>query len=283
MIDQFTSVVPTALRIRRPRAGTTVALLVLAVFVLAALWPGLFTGADPNAVDLNAVLRPPDAAHWFGTDQNGRDLYARVIHGARPSLLIGAGATTLALLGGIVVGTLAAQTGRIGDQIISRVLDVVLAVPGLLLVFLIAAALGAGGVTTTIGLALGAVPGFARVVRSEVLRVRATEFVAAAYGLGRARLPVVIAHIVPNAVGPVLAIATISLGSMVVAGSSLSFVGLGPRPPTADWGAMIAAGREFIAFAWWPAVFPGLAITALVLALTAAGRLLQARVERRNR
>ncbi|PPK71417.1 ABC transporter permease [Actinokineospora auranticolor] len=269
-------------RVRIPRAGIAAALVVLAVVAIAALAPGLLTGVDPNHADLGATLRPPDWDHWFGTDQNGRDLFARVAHGAGASVLIGLGATGLALLGGIVIGTLAAQTGRWGDEIISRLLDVVLAVPGLLLVFLVAAVMGASGFTATIGLAVGTVPGFARVVRAEVLRVRASTYVEAAHGLGHPGPRVVLVHVVPNAVGPVFALATVSLGAMIVASSSLSFVGLGPKPPTAEWGAMLAAGRDLASVAWWPTVFPGVAITLTVLAVTVLGQHLQARFERRT-
>ncbi|GLZ40820.1 ABC transporter permease [Actinokineospora sp. NBRC 105648] len=268
---------------RPRRLGFAIALGVLVLLALAAAFPQLFTGTDPDAADLGATLAPPGADHWFGTDQNGRDLYARVVHGVRPSLLIGLGATALALVGGILLGTLAAQSGKVVDQLVSRLLDVLLAVPGLLLVFLVAAVMGASGFTAVIGLAVGALPGFARVARAEVLRLRGSAFVEAAHGLGWSRARVVFGHIVPNALPPVFALGTVSLGAMVVASSSLSFVGLGPKPPTAEWGAMLAAGRDFLSIAWWPAVFPGLAITAAVLAITVVGGRVQSGIERRGR
>ncbi|MCT9934578.1 ABC transporter permease [Planotetraspora sp. A-T 1434] len=254
---------------------------VLVVLAVMAAVPSLFTGIDPDAADLNALLHPPSAGHWLGTDQNGRDLYARIVYGARPSLLIGTGAVLLALAAGVVIGVAAAQLGRVADQVLSRSLDVVLSVPGLLLVFLVVAVLGPGSGTAAVGLAVVSMPGFARVARSEVIRLRSAQYVEAAHGFGWSRAQVVARHVLPNAAGPVLALATVSLGAMIVASSSLSFVGLGPRPPTAEWGAMLSDSREFLALAWWPAVFPGVAITVAVLAVTFVGQHLNRRVEGR--
>ncbi|MEV4096358.1 ABC transporter permease [Streptosporangium saharense] len=254
---------------------------VLVLLAAMAAFPSLFTGADPDAADLEATLRPPGAGHWLGTDQNGRDLYARIVYGARPSLLIGTGAVLLALVAGVAVGVAAAQLGRIADQVLSRSLDVILSIPGLLLVFLVVAVLGPGSGSAAVGLAVVSVPGFARVTRAEVIRLRAAQYVEAAHGFGWSRAQVVVRHVLPNAAGPVLALATVSLGAMIVASSSLGFVGLGPRPPTAEWGAMLADSREFLALAWWPGVFPGIAVTVAVLAVTLVGQHLNRRVERR--
>ncbi|MFE9664224.1 ABC transporter permease subunit [Streptomyces sp. NPDC005955] len=267
----------------RPRTGLWLGVAVLLVLAAMAAAPALFTGTDPNATDVNALLQPPGDGHLLGTDQSGRDLYARIVHGARPSLLIGAGAVGLALVGGTLVGVAAAQLGRIADQVISRLLDVVLSVPGLLLVFLVVAVLGPGATTATVGLAVVSLPGFARVARAEVIGLRSKAYVEAAHGFGWTRTQVVLRHVLPNAAGPVLALATVSLGAMVVASSSLSFVGLGPRPPTAEWGAMLADSREFLAVAWWPAAFPGAAITLTVLAVTVLGRHLQHTLDGRHR
>ncbi|WP_432062536.1 ABC transporter permease [Streptomyces sp. S1] len=263
----------------RPRIGLWTGVAVLAVLTAMAAFPGLFTSVDPDAADVDALLRPPGGGHWLGTDQNGRDLYARIVYGARPSLLIGVGAVVLALVGGALVGVSAAQLGRFADQAIGRFLDVLLSVPGLLLVFLVVAVLGPGAGAATVGLAVGALPGFARVTRAEVISLRGRTYVEAAYGFGWTRPQVVLRHVLPNALGPVLALATVSLGAMIVASSSLSFVGLGPQPPTAEWGAMLAGSRDFLALAWWPAAFPGAAITLAVLAITTVGRHLQRTVD----
>ncbi|WP_256789300.1 ABC transporter permease [Frankia sp. AvcI1] len=260
---------------RRSVVGFGLGIAVLLLLACVAAAPGLFTGVDPNAADLRHTLRGPSGDHWFGTDQNGRDLYARIVYGARPSLLIGVGASLMSLVGGVVVGVLAAQSNRVVDQVISRLLDVVMSVPGLLLVFLVVAVLGTGSRNAAVGLAVVGIPGFARVTRAEVIRVRSGHYVEAAHGLGWSKLQVVVRHIVPNTVGPIVALATVGLGSMIVASSSLSFVGLGPRPPTAEWGAMLAGSRNYLEVAWWPAVFPGLALTIAVLAVTVVGERIQ--------
>ncbi|GAA0952482.1 ABC transporter permease [Actinocorallia libanotica] len=266
----------------RIRPGLWCSAAFVAVLVAMAAFPALFTAADPDAADLQATFAPPGGAHWLGTDENGRDLYARIVHGARPSLLIGIGAVALALLGGVAVGVASARLGRLADQVISRSLEIVLSVPWLLLVFLVVAALGPGSGPAVIGLAITSLPGFARVARAETIRLRAAPFVEAARGFGWSGAQVVLRHVLPNTLGPVLALATVSLGAMIVASSSLSFVGLGPQPPTAEWGAMLASSRQTLSVAWWPAVFPGVAITLAVLAVTALGRELHGRVEGRS-
>ncbi|HVW44896.1 MAG TPA: ABC transporter permease [Amycolatopsis sp.] len=271
--------VTTARRTWRP--GLVLSFAFLIVVVLAALVPHLFTHVDPDAADPAATLLGPGGGHPLGTDQNGRDLFARIVHGAAPSLLIGLGASALGLAAGTVLGVLAAQSGRIGDELVSRLLDVLLSIPGLLLVILVVAVLGAGTGTSVVGLAVIVAPANARLVRGEILRIRGSAFVEAAHALGWPRWQVVLRHVVPNAVGPVLVLATISVGGTISAGASLSFLGLGPQPPTAEWGAMLAASRDYFAVAWWPAIFPGLALTATVLAITVTGGYLQQRLEGR--
>ncbi|MEV4418975.1 ABC transporter permease [Patulibacter sp. NPDC049589] len=271
---------PRARRTRVP-VGLVLSLLLLALLVAAAVAPGLFTGTDPNAASAADTLTGPSGAHWFGTDQNGRDIFSRVVHGAGPSLLIGVAASALALVLGTALGVLAAQGGRVGDRVVSRLLDVLLSVPGLLLALLIIAALGPGTRNSILGIALISTPGYARLVRGEVLRIRGSAFVEAAVGLGWSRPQVVLRHVVPNAVGPVIVLATIGVGAAIGVGSSLSFLGLGPQPPTAEWGAMLASSRDYLSVAWWPAVFPGVAITLTVLTVTVVGRRLQLRAEGR--
>lgn len=271
----------TAVR-REWRPGVVLGFVFLAVLVAAAVAPSLFTSVDPNAADPLSTLAAPGAGHLLGTDQNGRDVLARIIHGARPSLLIGLGAAGLGLVAGALLGVLAAQGGRIADEVVARLLDVLLSIPGLLLVILVVAVLGASTGTSIVGLAVIVAPANARVVRAEVLRLRGTAFVEAAHALGWPRWQVVLRHVVPNALGPVLVLATISVGGLIGAGASLSFLGLGPQPPTAEWGAMLAASRDYYSVAWWAAIFPGVAVTLTVLAITAAGQFLQLRVEGRR-
>lgn len=262
---------------RQWRPGVLLSAVFLVVLVAAAIAPVLFTSIDPNAADPLSTLAPPSADHVLGTDQNGRDLLARIIHGARPSLLIGVGAAGLGLVVGAILGVLAAQGGRVTDEIVARLLDVLLSIPGLLLVILVVAVLGPGTGTSIVGLAVIVAPANARLVRAEVLRLRRAEFVEAAHALGWPRWQVVRRHLVPNALGPVLVLATISVGGAIGAGASLSFLGLGPQPPTAEWGAMLAASRDYYSVAWWAAILPGVAVTLTVLAITVVGQFLQRR------
>ncbi|GJF32072.1 ABC transporter permease [Kitasatospora sp. NE20-6] len=265
----------------RGRPGVALGIAACTVLLLAVLAPGVFTGTGPDAADPVNTLLPPGAGHWLGTDENGRDIYARVVHGARPSLLIGVSASVLALAAGTVTGVFAAQGGRAADRLVGRLLDVMMSVPGVLLVLLVVAVLGTGTGNLVTGLALVTLPGYARLVRAEVLRIRGSQFVEAATVLGWSRFQVVVRHIVPNAVGPLLALATVGVGGMIVTGSALSFLGLGPQPPTAEWGAMLADSGDYAEVAWWTAVFPGAAITVAVLALSAVGQWLQDRAEGR--
>ena len=279
--------VPTAApreRARRQglRVGVVLSFAFIVALVLAAIWPHLYTSTDPNAADITQTLSAPSSAHWFGTDQNGRDIFARVINGARLSLLIGLGASALALVVGAVIGVLAAQGGRVLNAVVNRLLDIFLSIPGLLLVLLVIAVLGPGTRNSILGLALITSPGYARVVRGEVIRIRGSVYVEAARALGWPRWQVVARHLVPNALGPVLVLATIGVGAAIGTGSSLSFLGLGPQAPTAEWGAMLSSSRGYFSVAWWPAIFPGLAITLTVLTVTVAGQFLQLRVEGRN-
>lgn len=266
----------------RSRPAVALSVIVLAVVILAALWPTLFTDVDPNVGRPEDTLLSPAAGHLFGTDQNGRDLFARVVHATRPSLLIGVSASTLALVVGTVIGILSAAGGRRTDWTFSRLLDVLLSVPGLLLVLLVIAIRGPGTGTTIVAVALISIPGYARLVRGETLRLRGSAFVEAARALGWSHTRVVLRHIVPNALGPVLVLATIGVGSTIGIVASLSFLGLGPQPPTAEWGSMLSTSRDYFSVAWWPAVFPGLAITLTVLAVTVVGQHLQQRLEGRG-
>ncbi|MET0930308.1 MAG: ABC transporter permease [Aeromicrobium sp.] len=265
----------------RSRPAVLISAVLLLLIVLAAVWPGLYTGVDPDVGRPEDTLLPPGAGHLFGTDQNGRDLFARVVHAARPSLLIGVSASALALVLGTVVGVLSAAGGRLTDWSFSRLLDIILSVPGLLTVLLVIAIRGPGTGTTIVAVALVSVPGYARLVRGETLRLRGTGFVEAAHALGWSHSRVVLRHVVPNALGPVLVLATIGIGSTVGVVASLSFLGLGPQPPTAEWGSMLSTSRDYFAVAWWPAVFPGLAITVTVLTVTIIGQHLQKRLEGR--
>lgn len=268
---------------RAVRPGVTAGAGFLALLLLAAVWPRLFTSINPDDANVLQALAPPSTAHWLGTDQNGRDVFARIVAGARPSLLIGVCSSGLALLAGTILGVLAAQGGRLANATVSRLLDTFLAIPGLLLVLLVIAVLGPGTRNAVIGLALMTTPGYARMVRGEVIRIRNAAYIEAAHGLGWRHWQVVVRHLVPNALGPATVLATIGVGAAIAAGASLSYLGLGPQEPTAEWGAMLSQSTEYFSVAWWAAVFPGLAITLTVLSVMVTGQHLQRRLDGRTR
>ncbi|MFE2868583.1 ABC transporter permease [Embleya sp. NPDC059259] len=270
---------PTAdkrrVRIRRrpaPRASVVVALVVLVLFALIGLAPGLFTGTSPIETDPLAALRGPGAEHWFGTDQLGRDVFARVLHGARPSLLLGLGATVFALVGGTLWGLLSALGGRAADQVCMRLADIMLSLPELLLALFVVTLLGRGTVDVMVAVAIAAMPGYARLVRAEALVVRRSGYVEAAAGLGLRRPVLIVRHVLPNAIGPLLVLGTVGFGTSLIYASGLSFLGLGAQPPSPEWGAMLSEGRGFLETAWWIGVFPGAAVTCAVIAVNVAGR-----------
>lgn len=266
----------------RPPVGVIAAGVVAGLLVVAVAWPGLLSGTDPLRADPLHVLSPPSAQHWFGTDQLGRDVYARVVFGARHSLAIGAAATLLAVIGGVVLGLGAGLANRYTDGVISRALDVLGAFPELLLALLVVAFTGPGSANVVLAIAIGSVARYARVMRAETLVVKGSGYVEQAVTLGWPRVRIVLAHVLPNALGPIPVLATIGLGSAVIAAASLSFLGLGPQPPSPEWGAMLSDGRNYLRVAWWGVVFPGGAVTLTVIALTVIGRYVQRRSEGRQ-
>jgi len=267
---------------RIPAWGVTLAAVVVTVVIVMVLWPGLLSGQDPNAANPIDALQSPNHHHLLGTDQLGRDVYSRIVHGARPSLTIGLGATAFALLGGSLLGIAAATGGRIVDEAIMRVADVFLAFPGLLLALVVVAILGPGTANATLAIGCSLTPGFVRLARAQALVVRNADYVRMAVTFGRGRTSIQLRHVLPNTLPPLLILATVNIGTAVIAGSSLSFLGLGPKAPTAEWGKMLSEGRDFLSTAWAMAVFPGVAITVTVVALNVLGRDLRRRFEGRS-
>ncbi|MFF7683267.1 ABC transporter permease [Microbacterium sp. NPDC007973] len=268
------------------RAGRTAALgaagVVLAAIALAAVAPTLLATHDPLLTDVRSALQPPSAAHWFGTDQSGRDVYSRVVHGAGRSVGIGLLATTLALAVGVVAGSLSAVAPRFVDAAVMRVVDVLLAFPEFLVALLVVAVLGPGAVNVAIAVTIAAVPVYVRLARAQTRSLAAAEHVEAARLIGVPAPVVHVRHVLPGVLGAVSVLATIGIGTSILAAAGLSFLGLGPTEPTPEWGLMLSAGRNLLLQAPWVALFPGVAITATVVSVSVIGRILRARVEERG-
>lgn len=255
------------------------ALAYVAVLAVAALAPGLLAPQSPTAVDYPAALLPPSLEHPFGTDESGRDLYTRVVHGTADSLSIGLGAAALAIVAAIVLGTLAALGPRPIARLVDRVIEVLFAFPTLLLALLLIAITGPSAATQIIAVGLGSAPGYARMVRGQIRQAAGSGYVEAAVALGHGRARILRGHVLPNALRPLVAVAALAVGQSIVWASSLSFLGLGVAPPSPEWGALLDAGRPYVIQAGWLIVIPGLVIVALALAATSIGRHLQHRLE----
>lgn len=261
----------------RYRPGVPVALSLL-LFVLLLGWaffPSLFSSADPLLADPTRTLRAPSAQHWFGTDHLGRDLYARCVYGAALSLQATAIAVLIALVAGTLLGGIAGWFGGIADQVLAVVVEVLMAIPALLLAMAIVTALGFGTLEIAIAVGLSSVAVFARLARGEVLRWRSRVFVEAARVVGVGPWTNLCRHVLPHASGPLLALAALEFASAVLAVSALSFLGFGAPPPQPEWGLLIAEGRNYMVAAWWYTTLPGLVVAAVVLATQQLGRGLQ--------
>jgi peptide/nickel transport system permease protein len=264
--------------VSRARPAELASLLVIAFLVLAAIAPNLLAPLDPLAVHPSAGFLPPSFSHLFGTDESGRDIFTRIIHGTGPSLLIGLSATAIGVGLALVFGLLAGLGPRWLDFGTTRFLEVLFAFPGLLLALLFIVIYGPGAVTSTIAVGLATAPGYARIIRSQVLIVKGSPYIEAATVLGRSRSHRVIHHLLPNVGGALFVLVTLGIGQSIVWASSLSYLGLGAVPPTAEWGAMLSAGRTYITSFWWMTFFPGVFIVLSAAATTILGRSLQQRV-----
>jgi peptide/nickel transport system permease protein len=270
---------------RRRRRGPIVVIvagIVLIILIAAAVVPSLFTSIDPLATATSQSHRPPSLQHLFGTDRLGRDVFSRVVHGAGLSLSYGFSATLIAVSVAVVIGMASGLGPRAFDFVVQRALEIALAFPELLVALVVIVILGRGTSNVIVAVAVAAIPIYSRIVRITTLQVRGSPFVESSTVLGQPRPVVIVGHILPNVVGPLLVLATIGVGTAIIAGSSLSFLGLGAAAPTPEWGLMLADGRNELGTAWWIAVFPGLAITLTVISTTVIGRWLQARFEGRT-
>ncbi len=243
----------------------------LAAFLLVSAAAPLLAPQGYDEQDLARRLRPPSAGLPLGTDSLGRDLVARIVWGARVSLMVGVLAMGLGLAGGSLLGLISGFYGAGVDRAVMGLMDILLSFPGILLALAVVAALGPGLYQVMIAVGVQQIPGFARLVRGSVLTVRKTEYAEAARATGASDVRIMTRHIVPNVVSPVIVLASLDIGTAILASAGLSFLGLGAQPPLPDWGGMINQGRAFLRTAWWVAVFPGLAIMLTVLGFNLFG------------
>ena len=259
-------------RFRRNKIAS-VGLVIFLMIALCAIFADVLADYQQLAITQNEEERmsPPSAEHIFGTDNYGRDMFARIIHGARNSLAIGISRTLIALLLGCILGGLAAYYSGVVDNTIMRLLDMIACIPSILLALTIVFALGASMVNLLTAITIAIVPGFTRVIRSAMLPVIGQEFIEAARACGATDFRILARYIIPNAIGPILVQGTMSVASLIMTAASLSFIGMGVQPPAPEWGSMLAEAREYIRYAPHMVIIPGMAIVLTALSLNLIG------------
>jgi ABC-type dipeptide/oligopeptide/nickel transport system permease subunit len=255
--------------------GAVLGSLLLGVIVLLLMLAPWVTHHDPLEMDPTDQLTAPNSNHWLGTDPFGRDLWSRLLFGGRRTLLVAAAALAITVIGGLILGVATGFYGGLVDELTMRVVDVMLSFPGLLLILVFVAMLGAGLRTLAVAVGVAGVPAFTRVVRSAVLAVRSEPYIEAAQSLGGSSARIIIRHILPNALGSIIAFATVQFGWSILNASAMSFLGLGESPSVPEWGAMLNLGRGYLRDAPWASAAPGFAITLTVLAMNVLGDALQ--------
>lgn len=251
--------------------GATVGLCLIGLLIFVALFAPVLAPHSPDALDLQTVCSPPSRDHWLGTDELGRDVLSRLIHGSRIVVVVAISATAVATAVGVVLGLVAGYYGGWVDTIIMRALDVLLAFPGFLLAIALVAFLGANTLNIVVVVGLTRIPRYARLIRGTVLSVREIEYVQASKAVGSPEIRTMLLHVLPNCIGPTLVYASLTFGDSILTISGLSFLGIGVQPPTADWGSMLSRGREYLMVAPWLAVCPGAAIFVTVMAINLTG------------
>jgi peptide/nickel transport system permease protein len=241
------------------------------LLILAAIFAPLITTYDPIKIDPPSRTLPPSRDHWMGTDAFGRDIYTRVVYGARVSLPVGLIAVSIAATVGAILGLIAGYYGSWADGIIMRFIDILLAFPNIMLALIIVAILGPNIRNVMIAVGIGAIPSYTRLIRGQVLSARELLYVEAARVVGAPTSKIMYRHILPNVVSPVIVLGTLSVGSAILAAAGLSFLGLGAQPPRPEWGSMLADGRSFLSSHWWVATMPGIAIAVTVLSINMFG------------
>ena len=252
--------------------SSVIGLIILVIFVLAVALAGVITDKElTTAQDASIRLQPPSKEHPFGTDPYGRDVFARILFGGRISMSIGLFTAALSLIAGGLLGAVAAYYGGNVDNVIMRIMDMISAIPGTLLALAIVSAIGTSMINLMIAITISSVPGFTRLVRSTVLTVVGSDYVEAARACGTKDLRIILKHIIPNAVGPIIVQTTASIASMILLAAGMSFIGMGVQPPTPEWGAMISEAREFLRQCPYLVIFPGVAIVFTALSFNLIG------------
>ncbi len=246
-------------------------LIILGVVFAGACLAALIAPYDPDLIDAAARLAPPSLAHWGGTDEVGRDIFSRILWGAHASLGVGLGVVAIGAGAGTLIGCFSGLAGGWVDALIMRIMDIVMALPGLVVALALAAALGPSLINAMIAIGVLGIPGYGRVARGLALRIRKRNFVQAARTFGAGRWHILIRHVVPNVLASMLVLATLDIGNAMLGVATLSFIGLGARPPLAEWGAMVNAGQSYILTQWWYPMLPGLAILMTALAFNLIG------------
>lgn len=265
--SRFQRITKQLLRNRRAVVGG----IILLVIITMAIFAPYVATHDPVKQNIRNQLKPPSREHIFGTDQFGRDIFSRVVYGARLSLRVGFLSISFALVVGGLLGLVSGYFGGWMEMIIMRLIDILLALPGFLLALAIVAALGPGLENVVMAIGVSYVPSFARMMRSSVLATRELDYVGAAQALGASDSRIIFLHILPNSISPIIVLTTLSMAGAILSAAGLSFLGLGAQPPTPEWGSMIATARPFIRVSHWSVTIPGLAIFITVMCLNLVG------------
>jgi len=253
-------------------------MLIIACLVLFAIMPEWLAPYSPTEMNSAAILQAPGRSYWLGTDYFGRDIFSLIVYGSRDALVIGITAVLFGGSIGAVIGAVAGYAGKVTDSVLMRFIDTLMTIPGILLALTVSAVLGPSKFNLIIAVSISIIPGFARVLRGQVLAIKSRTFVEAARANGTSHFKILFSHIAPHAFSSLLVMATISVGSAILTSSGLSFLGLGSMEEIPDWGNLLSQGRSYISIAWWIATFPGVAITLLVVSINLLGDELQAAI-----
>ena len=252
--------------------GAIIGMVFLVLLVAATIASTFIYDYDTDIVGLSTeIFQGPSLEHWFGTDQTGRDIFARVIYGARYSLAISIGSVAIGLVIGMILGALAGFYGGVIDQIVMRSNDILYSIPNIMIAVVIVSLLGTSTVNLLLALSISSATGFTRITRAQVMTIRGEEYIESAYAMGLPTWKIILKHIIPNCLSPIIVQITLRIGSTIISASSLSFLGVGVPSPTPEWGAMLSDGPGYIRSSGWMCMFPGLAIMLTVLALNLLG------------